>query len=66
MTLSAFPVSFFSTLPQLLDALRLNESAFALHGVHVAAAAPVIDRTKRTSVKTPIALVIFFCIIIPP
>jgi hypothetical protein len=62
------PASFFSTFPQVLYLLNEKESLFALQGLQVAvqelqvAAAPVIDRTKRTSVKTPIALIIFFCI----
>ena len=49
-----------SMLPWFIDGLRLNLSAFALHGVHVASAAPVIDTTKKANVKMPIALKYIF------
>jgi hypothetical protein len=64
-TLIPVPLSLDSTFPLYLDGLKLNVSGFALQDAHVAAA-PVIDRTKRSSVKTPIALVTFFFIRIPP
>jgi hypothetical protein len=50
-----------------MDGLKWNISAFALDIVQVVvAAAPVIDMTKKTKVKTPSALNIFFCITFPP
>ena len=65
-TLSPVPLSFFSTLPDFRDGLKLNVSVFALHSEHVAAA-PVIDMTKKTNVKILSVLnIVFFCITIPP
>jgi hypothetical protein len=67
------PMSFDNTLKHLvaLHGFKVNISFFAsiLHEVDLVqeleehAAAPVIDMTKKTNVKTHTALTAFFCII---
>jgi hypothetical protein len=65
------PISFDNTLKHLvvLQGFKVNTSFFASilqkAELHVAAA-PVIDRTKKTNMKMPTDLTTVFCIIFPP
>jgi hypothetical protein len=66
------PISFDNTLKHLvvLQGFNVNTSSFAFilqkAELQFAAAAPVIDKTKKTNIKIPTDLTTVFCIIFPP